>query len=170
MPELLQNYSLEQIVMFIVLLALAIKGVVDFFDWGKKRITATTSKSQEKIAEVTNMKQNIDKLFEMQIEQTKAIDKLTHSVDILLQSDKDDIKSWITAQHHYFCYEIKHIDDYSLDCIERRYAHYIDEGGNSFIGNLMTDLRSLKKVSSTLIRSDVANTQSNNQDKEENKK
>ena len=35
------------------------------------------------------------------------------------------------------------IDDYSLDCIERRYKHYIDEGGNSFIGQLMIEIRKL---------------------------
>ena len=162
---LLESYPLEQIIMFIVLLALAFKGIIDFFDWGKKRVSEATAETQEKAAEATNMKQSIDKLFEMQVQQTKAIDKLTHSVDILLQSDKDDIKSWITAQHHYFCYEVKYIDDYSLDCIERRYAHYVDEGGNSFIGNLMIDLRSLKKVSSTLIRSDVANTQQSQDNK-----
>ena len=36
--ELLSTYSVGEILIFIVLLALAFKGVVDFYDWAKKRI------------------------------------------------------------------------------------------------------------------------------------
>ena len=69
------------------------------------------------------------------------------TMSILLASDKDDIKSWITEKHHYFCYEKKVIDDYSLDCIEKRYQHYVDEGGNSYVATLMREIRALPKVS-----------------------
>ena len=37
------------------------------------------------------------------------------------------------------------IDDFSLDCLERRYQHYADEGGNSFIEGFMEELRALPK-------------------------
>jgi hypothetical protein len=37
------------------------------------------------------------------------------------------------------------IDDYSMECCERRYQHYKDEGGNSFIKGFMEDLRALPK-------------------------
>lgn len=56
---------------------------------------------------------------------------------MLIDSDRDDIKSYITREHHYFCYQKGWIDDFSLDCCERRYKHYSDEGGNSFIGQFM---------------------------------
>lgn len=69
------------------------------------------------------------------------------AVDMLIASDKDDIKAYITKEHHYFCYEKGYIDDYSLDCLERRYGHYKDEGGNSFAEDLMKDVRTLPKVS-----------------------
>ena len=155
MQDLLQNYSLEQIIGFIVILALAIKGLIDFYDWAKVRFNAITSKEHQKITEKETVKEDINKLFEIQIVQNEAIDKLTKAVDLLLKSDKDEIKAWITEKHHYFCYEVKYIDDYSLDCIERRYAHYKEEGGNSFVADLMNDLRALKKVSSTLPRENI---------------
>ena len=66
-------------------------------------------------------------------------------IDMLIESDKDDIKAYITSKHHHFCYEQKWIDDFSLDCLERRYAHYTEEGGNSFIKSFMEELRSLPK-------------------------
>lgn len=153
--NLLSTYSLDQILVFIIMLSLAVKGGVEFFDWIKKRfstvITDTRAKEQEK-AEVS---ENIDKLFEMQKKQNEAIDDLTKSVNLLLRSDRDDIKAWITQQHHHYCYDLKYIDDFSLDCIEKRYTHYKDEGGNSFVEDLMIDLRSLKKVSSTLVRQET---------------
>lgn len=62
---------------------------------------------------------------------------------MLIDSDKDAIKSYITKEHHYFCYQVGWIDDFSLDCLEKRYQHYEDQGGNSFIGGLMHDLRTL---------------------------
>ena len=46
-----------------------------------------------------------------------------------------------------FCYEKRQIDDYSLDCLEKRYTHYVEEGGNSFIHDLMEDIRALPKTS-----------------------
>ena len=46
MLDLLKNYSLTDITIFVVMLAFAIKGVVDFYDWAKNRITKTTSKQQ----------------------------------------------------------------------------------------------------------------------------
>lgn len=64
---------------------------------------------------------------------------------MLIDSDKDDIKSYITREHHYFCYQVGWIDDFSLDCLERRYQHYEDEGGNSFIAGFMNELRTLPK-------------------------
>ena len=64
---------------------------------------------------------------------------------MLIHSDKDAIKSYITRQHHYFCYDKRWIDDFSLDCIERRYQHYTEEGGNSFIAGFIEELRSLPK-------------------------
>lgn len=152
MHDLLTNYSLEQIIMFVVILALALKGLIDFYDWAKKRFNAVTTKEHLKLNEKASIKEDIDKLYQIQVTQNESIDKLTQSVNLLLQSDKDEIKAWITEKHHYFCYEVKYINDYSLDCIERRYAHYIAEGGNSFVADLMSDLRSLKKVSSTLPR------------------
>ena len=78
--------------------------------------------------------------------ETDAILKdLSTKIDMLIDSDKDDIKSYITREHHYFCYQRGWIDDFSLDCIERRYQHYTDEGGNSFIEGFMTELRALPK-------------------------
>lgn len=141
MKELLENFSIEQILIFGVLLALAIKGVVSFFDWLQDR----NKKIAKKIAQPESLKDKINKNNKEIDDLKKSIQVLTKKIDLLIESDKDDIKAYITKQHHHFCYEQGWIDDYSLDCIEKRFGHYEEQGGNSFIQGLMEEIRDLPK-------------------------
>ena len=141
MIQLLTTYSLGEILSLIVILALAIKGVVSFWDWAYERLKKIFKKENQQETD----REKIDKLIQQQAELNEKIKTLTTKINILIDSDKDDIKSFITDKHHYFVYEKKWIDDHSLDCIEKRYKHYTDEGGNSFIATLMSELRALPK-------------------------
>lgn len=150
MAELITNYSWSEIILFVIAFAAAIKGVVTFWDWGKDRLRKVYDK-EDKIEEIKNLiVENTKQMNEFSNIQAQTIDEIQHlkeNITNLTASDKDDIKAWITEKHHHFCYENKYIDDYSLDCIEKRYAHYVDEGGNSFISTLMEEIRNLPKVS-----------------------
>lgn len=150
MAELITNYSWSEIILFVIAFAAAIKGVVTFWDWGKDRLRKVYDK-EDKIEEIKSLiVENIKQMNEFSNIQAQTIDEIQHlkeNITNLTASDKDDIKAWITEKHHHFCYEIKYIDDYSLDCIEKRYAHYVDEGGNSFISKLMEEIRNLPKIS-----------------------
>lgn len=152
MIDLFNTYSLGEIVSFVVTFALATKGLVTFWDWAVDRIKRALNKQTQKEKERRILEEKIErneqKILEVsrkQEESNKSLNKLAKSIDILIQSDKDAIKSYITKEHHYYCYEQKWIDDYTLDCIEKRYVHYQDEGGNSFIEDLMEELRELPK-------------------------
>lgn len=141
MLELLNNYSVMEIITFIILLSIAVKGVVDFIDWikGKLKALYTKEKSEEdEIQRITNLETSIEKI-------NKSVDELTDKINLLVESDKDAIKAYITKEHHYYCYERRWIDDYSLDCLEKRFAHYIEEKGNSFVENLMDEIRALPR-------------------------
>lgn len=147
MLELLKNYSLDEIAIFVVMLGLAIKGFIDFWDWAKARIIKPAEEKNEENKEKENMEKAI-------VDNQKEIENLKKSqkeilriLNILVDSDRDDIKAWITEKHHYFCYNLKYVDDYSLQCLEARYKHYKDENGNTFIDKFMTDIRALPVVS-----------------------
>jgi len=140
MLDLLKNYSLTDIVIFTIMLALAIKGFIDFYDWARNRLSKTTDK---KYTEKEMQKKVLDTLESHNVQ----IDKMSKAINILINSDKDDIKAWITEKHHYFCYELGYIDDYNLQCIEARYVHYKEEDGNTFIDGFMKDIRNLPVVS-----------------------
>ncbi len=152
MIELFQKFTFSEVATFIILFALAIKGVVSFFEWGQQKISKVLHIKNGKVAEKEQMKQQlqkntelIEKLTNKQNETDKYLQKMSEKIDLLIKSDRDDIKSYITREHHRFCYELKEIDDFSLDCLEKRYKHYADEGGNSFINGFMEDLRKLPK-------------------------
>lgn len=155
MKDLLSNYSLDQIVMFIVLLAAAIKGVISWYEWAKGKIKHKYDTASEKEKIDKEMREDIDNLNENMIKLCDKVDKITDTVNLLVESDKDDIKAWITREHHYFCYTLGCIDDYNLDCIERRYAHYKEEGGNSFTEDLMGEIRMLPKKTIEVTPSEI---------------
>ena len=165
MIQLLNTYSIGEIFIFVVILALAVKGVVTFGDWGIERLRRLFNKenqretdrqqidklvenqraTNEKIEQLLNDKTQINSLVTQQAQLTDTVDKITQKIDILISSDKDAIKSFVTDKHHYHCFDKGWIDDYSLDCIQRRYSHYKEEGGNSFIADLMQEIKELPK-------------------------
>lgn len=154
MEKLLSTYSVSDILMFAVILFFALKGAVDAYDWVKKKLTGFTDKEIQKKKKEKDIEirfdvnsNDIQKILKHLEESDKKMETLTKSVQMLIDSDKDDIKAWITEQHHYFCYKLKAIDDYRLDTIEKRYSHYVAEGGNSFIETLMEEIRRLPKIS-----------------------
>lgn len=176
MEELLAKYSVSEIILFIFSLAAALKGFFTLWDYFYDRLKKHFTKAveeQEQDENITTQLANIseqmkeirnghkddkaeilDQIKNINIQHSldrqeliKKIDETKTTISVLLASDKDDIKSWITEKHHYFCYEKKVIDDYSLDCIEKRYKHYLDEGGNSYVATLMNEIRALPKVS-----------------------
>lgn len=140
-----ETYSLTQIIIFIILSALAVKEFINLIDWflnrGEKYFK-NKNKEEDKFAKY---EEEIKALKENQEKMSESINKLSANVELLIDSDKDDIKSFITKEYHYFVEEKGWIDKFSFDCIEKRFNHYKDEGGNSFIEDLMNELRQLPK-------------------------
>lgn len=142
--------------MFVIVLAVSIQQCVNFFEWVKERVDRLFNKEHNNIIEKKQLEHRLqqgseimDDLKANQNETDAALKDLSDKIDMLINSDKDSIKAYITQRHHWFCYEKGWIDDFSLDCLEKRYQHYEDEGGNSFIGYFMDELRALPKKQGT---------------------
>lgn len=141
MAQLFTHYSISEIILFIIILSIAIKKLTQFIDWVRKRARQAVKESQrpEQIQKVAEQHQE-------QLENIREqIKSLKEAINLLIESDRDDIKQALTKDHHYFCYKLGSIDDYSLDCMEKRYSHYKQEGGNSFVHTLMQDVRALPR-------------------------
>lgn len=151
MDALLAQYSITQIITFIVLLSIAIKGIVSFLDWAGARIREKIHKEDRPIdiekkldiIEDTHCK-HITALKEKDEELQSKLNLLTDKINLLIDSDRNAIKAWITEQYYKFT-EKGSIDTYSLNCIELRFKHYLRENGNSFIETLVKEIRELPK-------------------------
>lgn len=152
MLDLLKEYSVSQILILLVFIAIAIKEVIQFIDWAKQRTLRAVNESTSSIELIKKIEekdkeqdQKIEQILEAQKNSSENIDLILQQVQSLIKSDRDAIKAYITKEHHYFCYEARWIDDYNLDCLEKRYQRYVEEGGNSFIESLMEEVRALPR-------------------------
>lgn len=139
--QLLKQFDITTFLTFIIVLALAAKGVIIFFDWVKERLMKMFNKQTKKQRQIEQLQQQENSIKELK----NNMESIQSKMNLLIESDKDDIKAWITEKHHFYCYQQKYIDDYTLDCLEKRFSHYEVEGGNSFVHNLMEELRALPK-------------------------
>lgn len=143
--DLISQYSIGEIIVFLVMLFLSFKQIVEFIDWVKGKIEKRDKKQLNQYQEEKDLYKEIEYFKEYVQQSQKYLSKMQEQIDLLIESDKDAIKAYITKEHHHFCYEQKWIDDYSLDCLEKRFGHYVEEHGNSFIESLMTELRNLPR-------------------------
>lgn len=145
MEKLLTNYSPTDIIMYTVILCLAVKGVVSFIDWACDRVRRYYDKDYDEREEIDTIKQDVDELKEAKEHTNNSVDKINDSIAMLIESDKESIKAYVTERHHFFVYEHGWIDDYSMECLERRFLIYQHEHGNSFVEGLMDEIRALPK-------------------------
>lgn len=143
LQQLLSQYSVGEIITFIVILLLAAKQVIEFCDWVIKKVSNRDEKHLSQYEADKHLYERLDALEKNFTQMNEIVTGMSSQMNLLIDSDKDAIKAYITEKHHHFCYEQLYIDDYSLDCLEKRYGHYIEEKGNSFIEKLMNELREL---------------------------
>ena len=150
--SVLKDFPISEILLCIVGVLVLVKWIIEYFDWGHKRTKdkydqeAERKKNIEDINEKLNQNsEDIKMLIEMQKQQNEKIEQQNLRIELLIDSDKDDIKAFITEKYHYFVEVRGWIDDYSLDCLERRFQHYKDENGNSFVADLMSEIKRLPK-------------------------
>ena len=150
--SVLKDFPISEILLCIVGVLVLVKWIIEYFDWGHKRTKdkydqeAERKKNIEDINEKLNQNsEDIKMLIKMQKQQNEKIEQQNLRIELLIDSDKDDIKAFITEKYHYFVEVKGWIDDYSLDCLERRFQHYKDENGNSFVADLMSEIKRLPK-------------------------
>ena len=160
MLELFETLSVQQVVIYLIMLAFAGKGAVEFGNWTveqyKKRFDKdyTKKKTEEELSEhLTECSlqreqtlQQYQSLNEKLDQMTEAINKkigeLESQLKQLTESDKHDIKGWIVEKHHQLM-KRGWVDDFTMDTLEYRYSDYVAEDGNSYVADLMIELRSL---------------------------
>lgn len=149
MEELLARFELTDIIIMLTLLIVGAEKLIKAIDWFRARFRKSYDEENTLKEEVEDLnkfyeeKKVVDEGF---AKVNERINKICDLVDMLVESDKESIKAYITERHHFFVQERKWIDYHSMDCLERRFSIYEREHGNSFVEDLMNDLRQLPKM------------------------
>lgn len=169
--DLFAQYSIESIIILTLSLIAALKAgselinwlyskLKNYFDYKSKediqREELLTGISDIKIAvnsineKVSNLEKDINHLKTSDNQQNKKIElasqknqELIDKMHIVNERLQENARNVIIDKHHYFCYEVQAIDDFSLQSLERRYMYYKMAGGNSYIDSLMDEIRRL---------------------------
>lgn len=153
MANLLEKYDVQTVLIVIILFVIGLKQIFEGIEYFWKKIVAYFNEKNSSQQLSSNLETRLDaheqKLQKLESTVDRSLNKLDSIIDkmnLLMESDKDDIKAYITKEYHYFTEQKGWIDDYSLDCLERRYKHYVSEGGNSFAEGCMDALRALPRT------------------------
>ena len=129
--ELFEQFDLTTIILILLLtffLVLQFSQGIDYFRTKNKNKNDEYQDKEKRIANLETLEYN----------------SVKKNINLLITSDKDDIRGWITDKYHYFM-NLGYIDDFSLDCLERRFRSYKQEGGNTYVDSMMEELRALPR-------------------------
>ena len=153
LSQLVSQYSFGAIVMLVVTLAVAFKFLSELLEYFYNKLkkffnyqTLKDTQHSEIIESIASLQADIKRLSQEISNQSNDIKALQEHEKLTLERLQENSRSYIIDKHHYFCYEIKAIDDLNLESLERRYLYYKAAGGNSFIDGLMEEIRELPRI------------------------
>ena len=128
----------------------SIANYVKLYDNEHRIINEKLDKLSETVEEEHTQSIEADKRLKDYIQNNaKKVDDLANKMDtinkktnLLIDSDKEGIKATITDKY-YQAMRDKYIEIHVLQSLESLYEKYLEEHGNTFIGGLMKDLRTL---------------------------
>ena len=153
MTGLIETFGLGTVV---IILLIGGAAIVKFIEWCKKTWQKRSDFAQQNQQIGMQREQEIeareDRLASGEArmgaleENVKALTEIAkrqqEMIELLVQSDELDIKSWIKAQHEKWI-PLGCIDSQTLDILEQRYAIYAKEGGNGWAKKQVEEMRAL---------------------------
>jgi len=143
----------EQAIVLIIALIIIVKTVWSAVEWIWKKIKGRFDIANENERWAQNITSSLEKLdkkidnLELQNQKThEEQEAIKDSLSLVQERLQENTRSFLIDAHHKFCYQWKAIDDINLQSIERRYLYYKTAGGNSFVDNLMEDIRALPRI------------------------
>lgn len=136
MVQFFQNYTIEATLVFLFMLGVALKQGFELFQYFR-------NKAVDQVDKVRDREEQSAKTLEQIATQDSQLMKINEKIDQLLASDKDAIKSWIVMFYKQYKKDPSGLDSMQMDLLEHRFYHYKKQGGNSYIDNLMQELREI---------------------------
>lgn len=138
MSELLNTFDLKTILLVLVFTAIAIREGMELYHYFHQKIYGKYQRADNEKDTINNMQATLQTVLDQ-------VKQISNKIDLLQESDRDSIKSWIVMLYHKYKEDDTQLDSMQMDLLERRYKHYKEEGGNSYIDELMEELRTIYK-------------------------
>lgn len=163
LTALFSQYSIESIILFIMAIAIAIKAVSElweyFYNKLRKYFNYQTKKEQtysDLMESISNLETSLSTLRQKEIVSIyekvdlslQRNDEVKAQVSLITERLQETTRGHIIDKHHYFCYELRYVDDLSLQSLEREYLYYKASGGDTYVDGLMEDIRELPRLTS----------------------
>lgn len=161
--NLFSQYSIESIILFAMALGVAVKAMSElweyfynklrkYFNYQTKKeqsfeqLTNAISSLHEELTGIRNKEISpLNDKIELAIEKN---DEMKNQISLVTERLQENTRGNIIDKHHHFCYVLGHIDDLSLQSLEREYLYYKAAGGDTYVDGLMEDLRALPRLTS----------------------
>lgn len=150
---LFTQYSFQELILLIIIILFVLKALNEviafFYERIKNHFGIQNNKEQweQNISKsLDEIKDDIQTLRDQNIKTHKHQKEIDQSIALVQERLQENTRSYLIDAHHKFCYDIQAIDDLSLQAMERRYLYYKTAGGNSFVDNLMDEVRNLPKI------------------------
>lgn len=158
---LFTHLSVEEVIILVVVMVLAIKSVWSAAEWIWKKIREKLDITNDKETwekNVVNTLHGLDKKIDnLELQNQKTHDEqeyIKDSLKLVQERLQENTRSYLIDTHHKHCYQLKSIDDLTLQSVERRYLYYKTAGGNSFIDGLMEEIRKLPRINTYTVDDD----------------
>lgn len=138
MENLLNTFDFKTIMLVLFLVAVGVRELIQLYRYFRMRIYGKFE-MQDTERETMN---SMEKSMQSVLLELKDIDK---KLTLLQVSNRDSIKSWILMSYQKYKENSAQLDSMQMDLLERRYQHYKDQGGNSYIDEIMDELRAIYK-------------------------
>jgi predicted nuclease with TOPRIM domain len=136
------------------MIGVAIKYIAELLSWFYSKLQnyfngqqAQKDKNVELIDTLETVGENIKSIDAKLDNLNEVVRKLEKESALTTERLQEQARSYIIDKHHHFCYEIGAIDDINLQSIERQFLYYKNAGGDTYIDNLVAEIRELPKLS-----------------------
>ena len=136
MENLLNTFDLKTIILVLFLVAVGARELIQLYRYFRMRIYGRFETQDNEKETMDNMEKSMQSV----LMELKDIDK---KLTLLQVSNRDSIKSWILMSYQKYKENNAQLDSMQMDLLERRYQHYKEQGGNSYIDEIMEELRSI---------------------------
>ena len=141
-----EQYSFAESFIFIVTILIGTKILASLFEWFYETLNKFFLNKTQKDEAIKDLKQEQKDIVSELKKINDRLSAIEEQIRILTNRLQENSKSYIIDKHHYFCHQIKAIDDFSLQSLEMRYMYYKAEGGDTYIDGLMQEIRELPKI------------------------